>query len=260
MLISVSRLTSAISEYSRLALTYESDILPAMSGIAKHVSHLTGSDSKYLAGIWMNSFQRDSCWYTTFSRMAARPSAWRAPSFSWASVLHDSLGRQEPIVYTYSDYYNYFQLEIVEIDACTVLDADCVLAGIDETGQVTSGYIEISGLVIETVVMLEEESWYVDGKSLGEAKKRYEFFPDYNYEKPGPYHVASGSLVYCLKLFSTKWPTTLRDKPSATFLVLRKLERGDFERIGFWGVAEVSDAENRFLEDPKHKDTVVRIV
>jgi hypothetical protein len=89
----------------------------------------------------------------------------------------------------------------VEINACTVLDADCVLAGIDETGQVTSGYIEISGLVFEIVVILEEGWWYVAGEPLGGIKKRYNFFPDYNYEEPGLYHVRQRLTRLLLKTF-----------------------------------------------------------
>ena len=163
-----------------------------------------------------------------------------------------------------NNYHNYYYtLDNLIVDACTVPNADCVLGGVNETGQITSGHIEISGPIIESIVILEDGSWYIDRELLDRVKKRYNFLPDYNYEKPGPYRSFSGSPIYYLGFFSFKlpeiyWP--VNGKRLSTFIILRKLEWGDIERIGHWSLEDVSNARNKLLENPMLKETVARII
>lgn len=68
-------------------LTYPSDKLPAISGLAAHFgSFLLGVN--YLAGIWECGLIDALCWnLTSFDNVPRyRPEEYRAPSWSWASV------------------------------------------------------------------------------------------------------------------------------------------------------------------------------
>jgi hypothetical protein len=76
---------TVISWYSERNLTYRSDILPALSGIAKHLAPLVGSTAqRYVAGMW-----RDQCmfvqlaWYTWSPSTAKRLTG---PTWSWVTT------------------------------------------------------------------------------------------------------------------------------------------------------------------------------
>jgi hypothetical protein len=68
--------------YSKANLTYPSDKLPALCGIARRAYEERGGH--YLAGLWQDEdIEAQLCWRAMMPH--ARP-AWRAPSWSWASV------------------------------------------------------------------------------------------------------------------------------------------------------------------------------
>jgi hypothetical protein len=80
-----------IMEYSRLKLTYKTDRLPALSGIARAVQQRIvqqGLRAKYVAGLWDNDLGDGLLWSIRSSHGAeARESSpYIAPTWSWASV------------------------------------------------------------------------------------------------------------------------------------------------------------------------------
>ncbi|RYP86816.1 hypothetical protein DL769_000661 [Monosporascus sp. CRB-8-3] len=90
--------TDIVCVYSRRKLTYADDKLPAVAGLASHfsldtVSSISVSDgqrvsgNRYLAGLWFDSLIQDLCWeLDAHSEPAVRPSTYRAPWWSWASL------------------------------------------------------------------------------------------------------------------------------------------------------------------------------
>ncbi|CAI4214482.1 unnamed protein product [Parascedosporium putredinis] len=83
--------SSIVRDYTALYLTFEKDVFPALSGIARQMSHLTGS--RYVAGLWEDSLLSGLCWHVDgrSSRpsemlLEPRPSVWRAPTWSWAAI------------------------------------------------------------------------------------------------------------------------------------------------------------------------------
>ncbi|KAH8654569.1 heterokaryon incompatibility protein-domain-containing protein [Tricladium varicosporioides] len=119
-----------IEQYSRLALTFESDRLPAISGIARAVQGRHGWT--YLAGLWSSHLPICLGWQSN-QNTQTRPSHWRAPSWSWASV--DGSVR----------FYGTFDYSQRLLDA---LDFNCELLGSDTTGQLRSAYIVLSGPLV----------------------------------------------------------------------------------------------------------------
>lgn len=71
-----------VQSYSQLELTYKTDRLPALSGIASHVASETGDD--YLAGLWRQDIAPGLLWYVWPYQPAS--STYVAPSWSWAST------------------------------------------------------------------------------------------------------------------------------------------------------------------------------
>ncbi|KAK5230881.1 hypothetical protein LTR99_003901 [Exophiala xenobiotica] len=80
--------STIVNTYLARSLTYDRDRLPALSGIARQM-HLPEEMGRYLAGIWENSLPLALCWTVTLRNnwTKRRPSEWRAPSWSWASVV-----------------------------------------------------------------------------------------------------------------------------------------------------------------------------
>lgn len=81
--------TVVVPQYTNRQLTYESDILPALSGIAKKISaSLNVGSEDYLAGLWKIDIPVSLCWVTTSVQSQPR-TEYHAPSWSWASVKGD---------------------------------------------------------------------------------------------------------------------------------------------------------------------------
>lgn len=73
---------SLVSRYRSRKLTFPSDKLPAMSGIARDYSEML--EDSYVAGLWRNSMLGGLAWNSGGGCKAV--SDYRAPSWSWASV------------------------------------------------------------------------------------------------------------------------------------------------------------------------------
>lgn len=74
-----------LKDFITRRLSYKSDLLPAVAGIAEHLREHTGHT--YMAGIFRpeQHFEAHLAWYCVSSD-APRPTELRAPSWSWAST------------------------------------------------------------------------------------------------------------------------------------------------------------------------------
>ncbi|PWY83675.1 HET-domain-containing protein [Aspergillus sclerotioniger CBS 115572] len=127
-----------VEAYSRRDLTYISDKLPAISGIANRVSQKMGDE--YLAGLWKNSLVFDLGWCVGYLSMQepppSPPKQYIAPSWSWASLA------------TGTAIFHLADSHVIRTSA-TVIDADVTLKGQNRFGEVTDGFVQLRGLVRE---------------------------------------------------------------------------------------------------------------
>lgn len=126
-----------LADYTFRTLTYEEDKLVAISGMAR----ITGDfmEDTYHAGLWKQNLPQALLWSPyeeeTFPHpphQATLPDAYRAPSWSWASV-------ESPI----SSFI--CRETLFEPTFAKVLDIQLSMKGSDKFGQVVSGYIELNG-------------------------------------------------------------------------------------------------------------------
>ena len=133
-----------VEQYACRSLTFSSDKLPALSGVATKIYAIR--ESQYLAGLWKDNILLDLMW-----RMAVAPgtvgrnnrdrvpsaySTYIAPSWSWASITG-------PV--------EYF-LKAREIDYVVSFDsAECMVAGLNRFGAVKNGSLVLTGPVKEAV-------------------------------------------------------------------------------------------------------------
>jgi hypothetical protein len=84
----LAKWNNAVSLYSSANLTYQSDKLIAISGVAKHIHSLwPDSATEYLAGIWSFNFFISLLWSMPEPTSSSlRLKSYWAPSWSWAAV------------------------------------------------------------------------------------------------------------------------------------------------------------------------------
>ena len=148
-----------VEHYTAKAMTFESDIFPALQGVA---NKLQEDGEAYHAGIWNNSsilpnllchVRQDGGWdlgiyqcsiekpsrmcnLKNVAKTAYRREVWRAPTWSWASIVG-------PVSYDvpYNEGTKFL---------ATVVDINTTPAGSDPFGQLESGTLQNKGRCIYT--------------------------------------------------------------------------------------------------------------
>ncbi|KAF2742809.1 HET-domain-containing protein [Sporormia fimetaria CBS 119925] len=128
--------------YTRRQMTFPSDKLPALAGLAHKVNTIRNAglegDLDYLAGLWRSNLLEGLCW---FAPRPCQPSKeYRAPSWSWASVdgplLHGALGNHE--------------------DLAVVEDAYVRVPGRNRYGAVTAGWVQLRACCLQVEPVAQE--------------------------------------------------------------------------------------------------------
>ena len=138
-----------VSDYSRRNLTHAKDKLVALAGLARLIAQETGN--RYHAGLWGTHIYEDLCWRAMSSQEstnqvgsddgtvqsraapgstiseATRPSFYRAPSWSWASL-------DAAVTFESLSYKNL----LASVRTCSVTASTN-----DPFGQVSSGQLDI---------------------------------------------------------------------------------------------------------------------
>lgn len=131
---------SLIESYSVRKLTFESDRLPAVSGVASKIQETVGSDVEYLAGLWKSNMPLELCWSVDYESAHSptpqiKPDSFIAPSWSWASV-------HGPLSFVDKDPNSPFESQV------TIVQAKCNVPGLNPYGEVTNGSIILRGPVV----------------------------------------------------------------------------------------------------------------
>lgn len=149
-----------LERYTAASLTKRSDLLPALSGVAKHLQALTGA--RYMAGIWRD--HKNSVVHLAWrcEPRATRPVEYRAPSWSWAST--DNPVSFNPMGIP-GGQYSCISLDRTWPHQAKMIDMQVRLATSDTTGAVSDGCISIEGLIYEIRVRPKMKPT-LDGKEL----------------------------------------------------------------------------------------------
>lgn len=123
--------------YTLRDISVPSDKLAALGGVAEQF-HLVYKD-QYLAGLWRKTLLSDLLWRNeSHGGLHPRPKAYRAPTWSWASV--DGL-----IVADYSDTKLADDVHLRKVE---ILDCQVKLASEEAPfGEVTTGILKLRGLM-----------------------------------------------------------------------------------------------------------------
>jgi hypothetical protein len=126
-----------VTDFSSRQLTYESDRLPAISGVAAEVQRLT--NGRYLVGLWRQWLHSDLLWFSDWACNPHHPPSPKdresIPSWSWASVT----GR---VLFEYD-----FCEQSTRHSTLTITDVACVPRGLSPFGEAENASITVTGLL-----------------------------------------------------------------------------------------------------------------
>jgi hypothetical protein len=268
---------AVITDYSRMALTEQKDIFPAISGLAKVVRKATGWE--YAAGLWRQNLIVDLVWETDEPHLVCRCVPWRAPTFSWASIVSKNPQEDRSSI-------NYRNMEFLRggLENNTngrrvthlyaqVLTTTCTpITSGDMTGNLASGHVVLHGTLIKATLYstVPHQKWIItaNGKSpCPDNRVSLDFDIDCGLDQ--------SIEVYCLRLIGAKWARSSKwdQDEYLVYLVLRRKCRASaeasadevevrmFERIGLLvnqrGEVQLEDESEG--SDVMH-DTSVKIV
>ncbi|KAH8649345.1 heterokaryon incompatibility protein-domain-containing protein [Xylariales sp. PMI_506] len=238
-----------VEAYAYRDLAFESDRLPALSGLARRFRGSSGDE--YLAGLWKSCLIADLAWFPvtvtgqTLSdsslpqTTSSRPASYRAPSWSWASVN----SRIRFWGYAYDGKETTAVLE----------DASCDTNSSDPTGAVSGGLMVVTAPLRKAIVRFSVlksngsccESYWIDTESIGAniqdcsslsgTRQWWRIFtPDIPLCGPAIGPDAPTELdISCLQL-GIKGNHGGYNRGSESVLVLVKTESGRYRRIGYW--------------------------
>lgn len=123
-----------VNDYSRRRLTFASDKLPALAGLAEKLSGSMGSE--YLAGLWKNDLIEGLLWQSLGQADQTKElGQYRAPSWSWAA-LDRKVGYEDSL----SKY-----TRVPQPGDLHILETHVDLAGQSKFGSVKHGFLRVLG-------------------------------------------------------------------------------------------------------------------
>lgn len=166
-----------VSEYSKRDLTFETDRLQAIASLARETSRIL--DDTYFAGLWRRDLARGLLWsalpssrYAHLYRRMHPPMLYVAPSWSWASVLGDTVhfeawSLNHGIITETTEIHvpglgnvpeeRWEQLPEPGDDEVEVLDITCSPAGRNEFGQLRNGILQLEGPVKRMILRMPND-------------------------------------------------------------------------------------------------------
>ncbi|KAF5593790.1 het-domain protein [Fusarium subglutinans] len=154
-----------VTYYSRRHLTFVTDKLPALSGVASRVLKIT--KSRYLAGMWEDNLGIELCWsraYREYQDLPTISAEYVAPSWSWASIPGVVKSRVERTISIFEPSF-------------TIIEANSNVSGLNPFGRVTAGHLLMRGQIAEAVLTCDDPQTSVFYKISGPTEK-WEFSPD----------------------------------------------------------------------------------
>lgn len=215
-----------VSTYCSRELTYQTDRLLALSGVASRFQ--AGTHLRYLAGLWEEYLPLHLCWYQerwNSNQLPFSPSEYIAPSWSWASL-------GAPISIKFLDSYIFSPL-------ATVVDIQCNVAGANPYGRLSDGTLTLRGKVVDITLSCTE---FV--KSGTYTIPQASFYPDcclrevdgsLQRASEGRHHPSFSAQVFTV-LLGMNTPLHCRNK-EALLLVLGRLQNANTNKYRRLGLA-----------------------
>ena len=220
-----------VLRYTSRQLTFFSDKLPALSGIARQMQPFLGPG--YFAGLWEQDLLHGLFWEVQPYICPRRMVACTAPTWSWASVDGQVQYRA--------------RLDTSKPHA-QIMAIHCLPSGRDPTGQVAKGAsITLCAELVAVRLVHKHDilgstkiDYYI---SKEREEDDYSVFrdrfvhADYQLAERGAFYLSPGQVVFCLRLGTPMDRCRLADEAWCRALVLHQVEEGVYVRFGLVGLS-----------------------
>ncbi|KAK4078595.1 uncharacterized protein Triagg1_2926 [Trichoderma aggressivum f. europaeum] len=174
-----------VAEYSGLRISFTSDRLPALSGVARQYGTAHSADlGRYVAGMWENCFPSELLWYCASRNIHDRPDSYCGPTWSWISTGNiASYATGCPRTYP---------------DDLEILNINFNLDGLDKYASISEATMELRGHLAPGT-LVEVHNAHSNTTSIhfkGVSGNSLTFHYDYPLDQPGPRHIPFGSQIY----------------------------------------------------------------
>ena len=132
---------SFVNEVCVRQLTFKTDILPCLSGLAAQME--ASMMGRYLAGLWEEDLLLGLTW--SYKQLQTRIVPQQAPSWSWASLE----GRSSPYWLLRQEWESI----ALKVPHAQILDAQCIAKGQNAYGAVSQGHIKMIAPFVRVEVM-----------------------------------------------------------------------------------------------------------
>jgi hypothetical protein len=242
---------SMIIAYSGLHLTFETDRLPALAGMASKVAELL--QARYFAGIWECCIWEGLLWERSRSQVCRRLAgpAISVPSWSWASITSAQEWNVAPTICSIGEGFFPPRPHSTKVcqpdDQFKLIDARCSGSASNPFGNVTTGIMNICGVLKPAILMGEYghrtlQPWYhiqfedeVGDRALP-SQRNEPTFDVWSTTMAG--EVSSGDLLYCLLVGnSQRWRSDMKNDRRVRvsvrhLLVLKNVGVNFYTRVG----------------------------
>ena len=265
---------SFVNEVCVRQLTFRTDILPCLSGIAAQME--ASMMGRYLAGLWEEDLLLGLTW--SYEELQTRMVPQQAPSWSWASLESHSS--------PYSLLRQEWESIALKVPHAQILDAECIPKGQNAYGAISKGHIKMLAPCVRVEIMenhnaaneVNPSHWIMKRLAVERAVQASE--AELQIPANADFHLSleehdcfSAVLIaeIACKEYEHDGPTENRDDsesddserddvqqgPSETFgLILRQRlveEPNQFERVGSFSGFARWNGENPFGDDRKQQ-------
>ena len=244
-----------VSQFAERQLSHaDQDKLVAFSAIARTCA--TWAGAPYCAGIFRQAMPWGLVWRASPQAPSKRP-AYRAPSWSWASV-------DARVYFDTQPYATMTDMTVVNDISVDLVDPA------NEFGQVRSAWIQVTGPLLSSRALRNEHG--VDGEFPGYG--RIQFFVEHNFRADwdeiaedsargqevrwAQARLSSRDDVYLLAIGEQEYPEKMADDSATQGLILEKVEGDTYQRAGIWE-AEIGFLKH-YMSEQGFQPRTIRIV
>jgi hypothetical protein len=227
----IGQWNNLLGDYGRRKLTYPSDKLPALSGLAQIFGQRL--QDSYMAGLWRKHLVEGLLWESLHYSPLPRDE-YRAPSWSWAS---------------FDGFVGSMDTSTLWESMTKILDCHVQLKGSNPYGEVTSGYIKLQAPLLHLFFVKQDVSEFAGvpyernprlRTESGDSRGEYSRFDHFHFGKATPEDsVALVTSLKDMKLFALVLAKVCGWDKDGTFgyrcLIVSPAEHGSLEmrRMGF---------------------------
>lgn len=221
---------SIINDYSSRRMTFSSDVFPALAGLATEFNRRLCD--QFVAGLWKGDLSRGLLWIVADSERAKAAVPYRAPTWSWASIVGQvGTSSLDDCLYMVGIYHT----EILSVETTPVRHTAISSDG-NYYSEISSGSLRLRGRWKATSHWSKFEEEYYQSHIIPGTEENmgimFRYFDCGTEERYLERHQNGRNLSL---LHIATWVQKMGDAPVMYFLILESADGGDesfFRRVG----------------------------